>query len=114
MEPHKPLFFDQEAAVDDLVTGAFRDKSKPINNLFKISIPSQNTPKPPQNAPKSGEKKNFHFLNFGVQKWEKVGLLRSSTASVEETTEYTEHTEMQGLAPPLHPAKAQGALPQLF
>ena len=31
-----------------------------------------------------------------------------------ETTEYAEYTEMQGLPPPLHPVKAQGALPQLF
>ena len=31
-----------------------------------------------------------------------------------ETTEYAEYTEMQGLPPPLHPAKAQGALPQFL
>ena len=31
-----------------------------------------------------------------------------------ETTEYTEYTELQGLSPPLHPAKAQGALPQFL
>ena len=47
MEPHKQVIFDQEAAVDELATGTFRDKSKPIKDLFKINNPSQNAPKPP-------------------------------------------------------------------
>ena len=68
MDGHKEVILNQEATVADLAKGSFCDKSKPINALFKISIPSQNTQKPPQNAPKSGGKKNFHFGNFGVQK----------------------------------------------
>ena len=76
MEPHKPLFFDQEAAVDELTTGHFYDKSKTIKYLFKINNPSQNTPKPPQNAPKSGEKKKFHFGDFPLPNLQKVGQLR--------------------------------------
>ena len=71
MEPHKPLIFDQEAAVDDLAKGYFWHNTLHINNLFKISNPSQNNPKPPQNALKSGRKKNFHFANFAVKKCKK-------------------------------------------
>ena len=80
MDGHKRVFLGEEAAVDDLATGCFHDKSKPINNLFKIHIPTQNSPTPPQNAQKSGGKKNFHFGNFGVKKWEKVGVLRQRGA----------------------------------
>ena len=44
--------------------------------LFEIDKGEQKSPKGGKNAPKSGRKKNFHFGNFGVQKWEKVGELR--------------------------------------
>ena len=73
---HKPLFFDQEATVEQLAKGHFWDKSKHINALFEIDNPSQKGQKPPQKALKSGEKKNFHFGDFGVKKCGKVGILR--------------------------------------
>ena len=37
MEGRKQVFFDEEAAVDDLTKDTFWDKSKPINDLFKIN-----------------------------------------------------------------------------
>ena len=37
MEGREQVIFDEEAAVDDLVKGIFWDKSKPINDLFKIN-----------------------------------------------------------------------------
>ena len=67
-EGHEQAFFDQEAAVDELVKGDFRDKTLTDNELFEIYKGEQTRQKPPQNAPKSGEKKNFHFGNFGVKK----------------------------------------------
>ena len=37
-----------------------------------------------------------------------------NTALVRKNAEYITNTEMQGLTPPLHPAKTQGALPHFF
>ena len=76
MELHKPLFLDEEAAVDDLAKTYFWDKALIDKRLFEIGESEQNALKPPQNAPKSGRKKNFHFGDFGVKKWGKVGILR--------------------------------------
>ncbi|MBR4945449.1 MAG: hypothetical protein IKZ27_00440 [Kiritimatiellae bacterium] len=44
--------------------------------LFEINKDEQNTLKPPQKPQKSGDKKNFHFGNFGVKKWENHPFLR--------------------------------------
>ena len=71
MEPHKPPFFDQKAAVDDLTKSHFCNKMLIDKMLFEINKDSQTTPKPPQNVLKSGRKKNFHFANFAVKKCKK-------------------------------------------
>ena len=76
MELHKPSFFDKEAAVDALTKGCFWDKSLIKKRLFEIYKGKQNARKPPQNALKRGGKKNFHFGDLHVKKWEKVGALR--------------------------------------
>ena len=68
MELHKQVIFDEDAAVDDLSKGTFWDKMLISKGLFEISNAEQNGQKPPQNAPKSGGKKNFHFGDFGVKK----------------------------------------------
>lgn len=44
--------------------------------LFEISKGEQKGLKPPQNALKSGRKKNFHFLPFTLQNLKKAGNLR--------------------------------------
>ena len=65
--------------------------------------------------------RQFNFIFAALIK--KASLAkRLHCQCVLKTTEYTricaraqragKYTEMQGLAPPLHPAKAQGALPQ--
>ena len=76
MESRKRVILDEEAAVDDLAKGGFRDKTLIDKQLFEKDKDEQNSPKPPPNAQKSGRKKNFHFGDFGIKKWEKVGLLR--------------------------------------
>ena len=68
MEGREPLFLDEEATVDDLAKGCFWDKVLIDKRLFEIDKGEQNALKPPQTAPKSGRKKNFHFGNFGVKK----------------------------------------------
>ena len=37
MEGHEAVFLDEEAAVDELATGDFYNKSKRDNDLFEIS-----------------------------------------------------------------------------
>ena len=76
MEGREPLFFDEEAAVDDLAKGTFWDKILINKKLFKIDKGEQKGFKPPQNAFKSGRKKNFHFGNFPLQNLKKAGNLR--------------------------------------
>ena len=87
MELREPSFLDKEAAVDDLTKGSFRDKPLHNKDLLRIHQSPQNTPKPPQKAPKRSGKKNFHFGDFGVKKCEKW------QNCVRETTEYAEYTE---------------------
>ena len=76
MEGRKPPFFDEDAAVDDLAKGYFWDKLLIGKKLFEISEDEQKGQKPPQNALKSGEKKNFHFGNFPLSNRQKLGILR--------------------------------------
>ena len=76
MEGREPLFFDEEAAVDDLAKGTFWDKILINKKLFKIDKSKKKSLKRGENAIKSGGKKNFHFGNFGVKKWEKHPFLR--------------------------------------
>lgn len=71
MEGRKPPFFTEEAAVAELAKGCFCDNTLIKKDLFKISEGAQNALKPLSNASKSGRKKNFHFGDFGVKKWEK-------------------------------------------
>ena len=68
MELHKPPFLDQEATVADLAKRRFCDKVLIDKRLFEIRMGAKKGPKPPQKPPKSGEKKNFHFGDFGLQK----------------------------------------------
>ena len=44
--------------------------------LFEIDKDEQKGQKQGKNAQKRGRKKNFHFGDFGIKKWEKVGQLR--------------------------------------
>ena len=76
MEGREQVIFDEEAAVAELATAYFWDKILIDKRLFEIDKEEQDDLKPPQTAQKSGGKKNFHFGNFGVKKWEKVGVLR--------------------------------------
>ena len=76
IEGYKPPFLDKEAAVDELIKNTFHDKALIDNELLQIDEGQQNDQKPPPNAPKSGGKKNFHFGDFSVKKWGKVGILR--------------------------------------
>ena len=68
MELCKQVIFDKEAAVDELAKGYFRDKLLIIKSLFEIDKGKQKGLKWGKKAPKSGEKKNFHFGIFEVKK----------------------------------------------
>ena len=50
MEGREPLFFDEEATVDDLAKGYFQDKTLIDKKLFKISKGEQKGLKPRQKA----------------------------------------------------------------
>ena len=76
MEGRERVFFDEEAAVAQLATGYFWDKTLIIKRLFEIDKEVQKGQKEGKNVPKVGGKKNFHLGDFGVKKWEKVGQLR--------------------------------------
>ena len=76
MEGRKPLFFDEEAAVDDLVKGHFWDKALIDKALFEIGKAEQNGQKWAKRAEKSDGKKNFHFGNFPLSNRQKLGILR--------------------------------------
>ena len=41
MALHKTPFSNEEAAVDGLAKGVFRDKSKVVKDLLQISLPAQ-------------------------------------------------------------------------
>ena len=68
MESREAVFLDEEAAVDDLATGDFCNKSKRDNDLFKIGKDEQKDPKRVKNGPKVGKpraKEKFSFWRFG-------------------------------------------------
>ena len=76
MELRKQVIFDKEATVDDLAKDSFWDKVLIDKRLFKICKDEQKGLKWGKKAPKRDGKKNFYFGDFGVKKWEKVGILR--------------------------------------
>ena len=71
MELRERVIFDEEAAVDDLAKATFYNKLLTNKTLFEINKDEQNTLKPPENAQKSGWKKNFHLGDLNVKKWKK-------------------------------------------
>ena len=112
--------------------------------LFEICECEQMGRNTAQNALKHGEKEKFSFWHFCGEKSEKVTKLRSGYAAglpggcfavsassailqsrasrtqwpngpaMARATPTTAFALLQGLAPPLHPAEAQGASPQFF
>ena len=82
MDGRTRVFLDEEAAVAELTTGCFWDKMLIDKRLFEIDEGEQLGQKQGKTREKMGRKKNFHFGDFSVKKWEKVELLRSRTASV--------------------------------
>ena len=77
MALHKTPFSNEEAAVDGLAKGVFRDKSKVINNLLQINLPSQKGRKRVEIQKKE---KNFQFSLFPLQNRQKVTFLRRGCA----------------------------------
>ena len=77
MALHKTPFSNEEAAVDGLAKGAFRDKSKVIKDLLHINLPSQKG----LNRGSIWEKeKNFQVPLFSLQNRQKVTFLRRGCA----------------------------------
>ena len=76
MELRKAVFSNEEAAVDDLATGCFCYKALIDKTLFEIDEGLQIGQKWGKKAVKSGEKKNFHFEDLDVKKWENHPFLR--------------------------------------
>ena len=81
MELRKAVFSNEEAAVDDLAKDYFWDKILTSKDLFEIDDGLQNGQKWGKKAVKSGEKKNFHFGDLDVKKWENHPFLRQPWAA---------------------------------
>lgn len=73
MALHKTPFSNEEAAVDGLAKGIFRDKSKAIKDLSQISLPSQ---KGLKRGAIWKKEKNFQVPLFSLQNRPKVTFLR--------------------------------------
>ena len=70
------MFSNEEAAVADLATVYFCNKMLISKTLFEIDESKQKGQKWGKKAVKSGEKKNFHFGDLDVKKWENHPFLR--------------------------------------
>ena len=81
MEGRERVFFDEEAAVAQLETGYFWDKTLIIKGLFEIDKEAQKGQKEGKNVRKSGGKKNFHLGDFVVKKWGNLPFLRKQDRS---------------------------------
>lgn len=74
---HKIPFSNEEAAVDGLTKGGFRDKSKVVKDLLQINLPSQ---KGLKRGSIWKKEKKFQFPLFPFQNRPKVTFLRRGFA----------------------------------
>ena len=77
MALHKTPFSNEEAAVNALAKGVFRDKSRDVKDLLQINLPSQKGLKRVEIQKKE---KNFQFSLFPLQNRPKVTFLRRGCA----------------------------------